>query len=76
MEKLAENARIDLSELVAIESDPHHRPEPRAVSQLAHAFHVNPKAFQQLAGNAALRDARVRERGGKVRRARRFYRIR
>ena len=61
VEKLAQDARIDLSELVAIENDPHHRPEPRAVSQLAHTFNINPKAFQQLAGNTVVRDTRVRE---------------
>lgn len=61
LEKLANDARIDLGELVAIENDPHHRPEPRAVSQLAHTFNINPKAFQQLAGNAVIRDTRVRE---------------
>jgi transcriptional regulator with XRE-family HTH domain len=61
VEKLAQDARIDLSELVAIENDPHHRPEPRAVSQLAHTFNINPKAFQQLAGNTVIRDTRVRE---------------
>jgi len=61
METLAQDARVDLSELVAIENDPHHRPEPRTVSQLAHLFRIEPKAFQQLAGNAVIRDTRVRE---------------
>jgi HTH-type transcriptional regulator, competence development regulator len=61
VEKLAHNARIDLGELVAIENDPHHRPEPRSVSQLAHTFNISPKAFQQLAGNTVIRDTRVRE---------------
>jgi len=61
VEKLAEDARIDLEELVAIENDPHHQPEPRAVSQLAHQFRVDVKAFQQIAGNAVVRNSRVRE---------------
>lgn len=61
MEKLAEDVRIELTELVSIENDPHHRPEPRTVSQLAHSFKVDPKAFQQLAGNAVIRDTRMRE---------------
>ena len=61
MEKVAQNARVELSELVAIENDPHFRPEPRTVSQLAHLFGVDAKAFQQLAGNAVIRDTRVRE---------------
>jgi transcriptional regulator with XRE-family HTH domain len=61
MEKLAQDARVDLVELVAIENDPHFRAEPRTVSQLAHVFKVSPKAFQQLAGNAVIRDMRVRE---------------
>lgn len=59
VEKLAEDAQVDLGELVRIESDPHHRPEPRAVSQLARVFKQNPKTFQQLAGNAAVRDQRM-----------------
>ncbi len=61
MEALAQDARVELSEVVAIETDASYRPEPRSVSQLAHVFKVNPKAFQQLAGNAAIRDTRVRE---------------
>jgi hypothetical protein len=61
VEKLAETARIDLVELVAIENDPHHQPEPRAVSQLAHQFRIDPKSFQQLAGNAVVRDAHMKE---------------
>lgn len=61
VEKLAEEAQVDISELVAIENDPHHRAEPRAVSKLAYVFKVNAKGFQQLAGNAVARDTRVRE---------------
>ncbi len=61
MERLAESARVELTELVAIENDPHFRPEPRTVSQLAHLFKIDVKAFQQLAGNAVMRDPRVRE---------------
>lgn len=61
IEKLAQDARVDLVELVAIENDPRYRPEPRTVSQLAHIFKVSLKAFQQLAGNAVIRDVRVRE---------------
>lgn len=59
VEKLAQDAQIDLGELVKIENDPHHRPEPRAVSKLAGVFRVNPKTFQQLAGNAVVRDQRM-----------------
>jgi HTH-type transcriptional regulator, competence development regulator len=61
VEQLAQDAHVDLAELVSIENDPHHRAEPRAVSQLAHVFKISAKAFQQLAGNAVVRDARVRE---------------
>jgi transcriptional regulator with XRE-family HTH domain len=61
VEKLAESAQIDLGELVKIENDPHHRAEPRAVSQLARIFRQDPKTFQQLAGNAMVRDRRMVE---------------
>jgi transcriptional regulator with XRE-family HTH domain len=61
VEKLAEDAQVDISELVAIENDPHYRAEPRAVSKLAYRFKVNAKGFQQLAGNAVARDNRVRD---------------
>jgi len=61
VEKLAEEAQVDISEVVAIENDPHYRAEPRAVSKLAYVFKVNAKGFQQLAGNAIARDTRVRD---------------
>ena len=61
VERLAEVAQVGISELVAIENDPHHHAEPRAVSKLAYVFKVDAKGFQQLAGNAVARDTRVRE---------------
>ncbi|MCK5911075.1 MAG: helix-turn-helix transcriptional regulator [Caulobacter sp.] len=61
MEKLAEEAEIDLAEVVSIERDAHFRPEPRTVFQLARTFNLPNKALLQLSGNATANDAAVHE---------------
>jgi HTH-type transcriptional regulator, competence development regulator len=57
VEKLAERAALDLSELVSIEEDLDFRPEPRTVYQLANTFDVPQQRLMQLAGLAVSRDA-------------------
>ena len=61
MEKLAEEAEIDLTEVVSIERDAHFRPEPRTVFQLARTFKLPNKALMQLSGNTAASDPAVFE---------------
>ncbi len=57
VEKLAEEADLDLGELVSIEENAHHRPEPRTVYQLAKAFGVPTKKLSELAGLVLARDS-------------------
>ncbi|MBC2662792.1 helix-turn-helix transcriptional regulator [Novosphingobium flavum] len=61
MEKLAEQAEIDIAEVVSIERDAHYRPEPRTVFQLARMFNLPNKALLQLSGNAIAQDNAVQE---------------
>ncbi len=41
VEQLAEQADIEISELISLESDIHHLPEPRTLYQLAQTFDVS-----------------------------------
>lgn len=50
IEKLAEETDIDVSEIVEIEDDTHHKPELRTVYQLANYFRVNRAKLMQVAG--------------------------
>lgn len=61
MEQLAEAADIDPSELLVIEDDVHHVPEPRTVFKLAQTFEVPQRRLMQLAGLAAANDAGLRQ---------------
>jgi transcriptional regulator with XRE-family HTH domain len=61
MEKLAEEARVDLAEIVAIERNPSFQPEPRTVQQLAKVLKLPAKGLLQLSGNTAVRDDHFRE---------------
>jgi transcriptional regulator with XRE-family HTH domain len=61
MEKLAEVADLDASELLVIEDDVHYVPEPRTVFQLAQTFEVSQRRLMQLAGLAAANDAGLRQ---------------
>ncbi len=61
IEKLAEEADLDLSELVIIEKEPHYRPEPRTVHQLASVFKVPTRRLLELSGNAVAKDVRFRQ---------------
>lgn len=65
MEKLAEEARVDLSELVGIECDVRYEPKPRTVHQLARVFGLPERELLELSNlttthNHALEDAAVR----------------
>lgn len=61
LEKLAEEADVELADLLAIEEEPHHTPEPRTVSQLAQVFRVPPKGLLQLSGLTQRRDLQFTE---------------
>jgi transcriptional regulator with XRE-family HTH domain len=61
VERLAEEAQLDVSEILIIEDDHHHVPEPRTVFQLARTFQVAPKRLMQLAGLASANDDRLRK---------------
>jgi HTH-type transcriptional regulator, competence development regulator len=60
MEQLAQAADLDASELLVIEDDVHHVPEPRTVFKLAETFEVSQRRLMQLAGLAAANDAGFR----------------
>lgn len=59
LEKLAVDARVDITELVEIEEDSRHKPDPRTVYQLATAFDVSMQKMMQLAGLSIIKDARL-----------------
>jgi transcriptional regulator with XRE-family HTH domain len=59
LEKLADDARVDITELVEIEEDSRHTPDPRTVYQLATVFEVPMPKMMQLAGLSKLKDARL-----------------
>jgi hypothetical protein len=61
MEKLAQVADLDASELLVIEDDLHYVPEPRTVFKLAETFEVSQRRLMQLAGLAAANDAGLRQ---------------
>lgn len=59
LEGLAEDAEIEITELVEIEEDNHHKPEPRTVYQLAKHFEMPMPKMMQLAGLSAPKDTRL-----------------
>lgn len=61
MEQLADAAEIDASELLIIEDDVHHMPEPRTVYRLAQTFEVSQRRLMQLAGLTAANDVGLRQ---------------
>lgn len=61
VERLADEAEIEITELVEIEEDNHHKPEPRTVFQLAKHFDVPMPKMMQLAGLSAPKDVRLYE---------------
>ena len=63
LEQLANDADVDMGDLVEIESDPYHRPELRTTYQLASYFKVSQAGLMQVAGLAAPKDARLFDEG-------------
>jgi len=61
-ERLANEAGIDLEEVLQIESDSHCEPEPDAVFKLAHVFGVAPKALMEIAGLRTSRSSKLRDK--------------
>jgi transcriptional regulator with XRE-family HTH domain len=61
LEKLAEDADVEILDLVEIEADTRHRPEPRTVYQLANFFDVPRDGLLQIAGLTVPRNRRVVE---------------
>jgi HTH-type transcriptional regulator, competence development regulator len=55
-EKLSEQARIDLEELVMIEQGSEYVPEPRTVCQLAELLNLPEDKLLELSGNTVARD--------------------
>lgn len=60
VERLAELAELDASEILVIEDDVHYVPEPRTVFRLAQTFQVSQPRLMQLAGLAVVSDAGLR----------------
>lgn len=50
LEQLADDADVDVGELMSIEMDAHHLPDPRTIYQLANLFGVSPKKLMALSG--------------------------
>ena len=63
LEQLANDADVDMADLLEIETDPHHSPELRTAYQLANYFKVSRVALMQVAGLAASKDARLFDEG-------------
>jgi hypothetical protein len=61
IEKLADEAALDLAELVSIEENLDYTPEPRTVYQLARTFKVPQQGLMQLAGLAVANDVGLRQ---------------
>jgi transcriptional regulator with XRE-family HTH domain len=59
VEKLAENADVEVSELVSIEENSQHKPELRTVYQLANYFGVQRARLLQVAGLTAPKDNHI-----------------
>ena len=59
LEKLADDADVEMAVLVEIENDPHHKPELRTAYQLANYFEVPRSGLMQVAGLTAPKDARL-----------------
>ena len=65
LEKLADDADVDIGDLIKIEADPRHKPELRTAYQLANYFKVPRSGLMQVAGlttqkNAKLLDESIR----------------
>ena len=63
LEQLADDADVDMGDLVEIESDPNHRPELRTAYQLANYFKVSQSGLMQVAGLATPKDVTLFDEG-------------
>ncbi len=61
VEKLAEDAKIEMEELVGIEEDAHFRPKVRTVYQIANYFQLSQANLLQVARLTTPRDPRLAE---------------
>jgi HTH-type transcriptional regulator, competence development regulator len=61
IEKLAQEADVDASDLLVIEEDIHHGAEPRTIYRLSEVFDVPQKRLLQLAGLAVANDDGFRQ---------------
>jgi transcriptional regulator with XRE-family HTH domain len=61
IEKLADDAAVDVAELVSIEDSTHHKPEVRTVFQLANFFKVPRPNLMQLAGLTVAHNSRLND---------------
>lgn len=59
VEKLADDADVEISELVSIEEDAHYKAELRTVYQLAEFFDVQKSGLLQVAGLTVPKDTRL-----------------
>ena len=59
LEKLADDADVDMTDLVEVESNPYHKPELRTAYQLANYFNVPQSGLMQVAGLTAPKDTRL-----------------
>ena len=59
LEKLADDADVEMAVLVELENDPHHKPELRTAYQLANYFKVPRSGLMQVAGLTTPKDARL-----------------
>ena len=61
VDELARRARVDVDDLRLVERDPHFRPRPRLVHQLANVFDVPEHALMKLSGSTITRDVGFKE---------------
>ena len=61
VEKLADEAAVDVGELVSVEEDTRYKPEVRTVYQLANYFSVPRATLLQVAGLTLPKDSRIVE---------------
>jgi len=59
VERLAENADVEMAELVSIEDNAQHKPDLRTVYQLANYFGVQRANLLQVAGLTAPKDSHI-----------------
>jgi transcriptional regulator with XRE-family HTH domain len=59
LEELSEHADVEISELVEVEDDARHKPDPRTVFQLSKVFNIPTSKLMQVAGLSVPRDARL-----------------